>query len=248
MLPRFFAPDAGRSAAGATVPLPEDESAHARRVLRLGPGANVRVFDGEGREWRAEIAEVAKARVQVTLLEAVVPAREPRVPMTLAVAMLKGDKMDDVVRDAVMLGAAVIQPLFTGRTEVTPSVVKKGHRIERWQRIAVASCKQCGRAVVPPVRAPQELTAWLGQPPQGARLFFAEPDASAAVPVRRVHDLPAPSSAELIVGPEGGWTDGEVEAARAAGAELVSLGPMTLRADAVPLVALTALRTVWRDL
>lgn len=228
--------------------LPEDESAHATRVLRLEAGAQVRVFDGEGREWRAQIAEVAKARVSVTLQEAVVPAREPRVPLTLAVAMLKGDKMDEVVRDAVMLGVAAIQPLFTERTEVSPSVVKRGHRVERWQRIAVASCKQCGRAVVPLVRPPQELAAWLAQPPQGARLFFAEPEASAGVPARLVHDLPVPSSAELVVGPEGGWTDAEVEAARAAGAELVSLGPITLRADAVALVALTALRTVWRDL
>lgn len=250
MLPRFFAPEANRNAgpsgAEPIVSLPEDESAHVRRVLRLAVGDSIRVFDGEGGEWRAEIAEVTRRRVAVRLREPVAPAREPRIPIVLAVAVLKADRMDDVVRDAVMMGVAAIQPLVTTRTEIGLPALARGKRVERWQRIAIASCKQCGRAVVPPVCAAQAFDAWLALPAGGARLLLAEPGAAAGA--RPVQDVAAPSSAEAIVGPEGGWTEGELSDAKAAGAEFVTLGGVTLRADAVPLVALTALRTVWRDL
>ena len=245
VLPRFFAPDAGRSAAGSIVVLPEDESAHVTRVLRLAVGDSVRIFDGDGREWRAEIAEVTRHRVGVMLFEALTPARESRIPIVLAVAVLKGDKMDEVVRDAAMLGATAIQPLITDRTEFSLSAVTRGHRTGRWQRLAVASCKQCGRAVVPRVRAAQELDAWMAQPAQGARLLLVEPATPADV--REIHDVQAPSAAEVVVGPEGGWTTREIDGAQAAGVEFVRLGTLTLRADAVPLVALAALRTIWRD-
>jgi 16S rRNA (uracil1498-N3)-methyltransferase len=245
VLPRFFAPGAGRSAAESVVSLPEDESAHIARVLRLRVGDSIRVFDGAGGEWRAEITEIARHRVSVMLREAVTPAREPRIPVLVAVAVLKGDKMDAVVRDAVMLGAAAIQPLIAERTEYSVSALTRGRRTERWQRIAIASCKQCGRAVVPRVDAPQEFEAWMARPPQGTRVCLVEPTASARA--RAIHEIPPLASAELTIGPEGGWTVGEINAAQAAGAELVTLGAFTLRADAVPVVALTAVRTAWRD-
>jgi 16S rRNA (uracil1498-N3)-methyltransferase len=96
------------------------------------------------------------------------------------------------------------------------------------------------------VRAPQTFDAWIAKPAEGVRLLLAEP--SAAAGIREVHDIAQPSVADLLVGPEGGWSERELRAAEASGAQLVTLGHLTLRADAVPLVALTALRTVWRDL
>jgi len=246
VLPRFFAPEAGRSAAESIVSLPEDEAAHAARVMRLAVGDSVRVFNGSGDEWRAEITDLTKHRVLVRLREAVTPAVEARIPIVLAVAVLKGDKMDDIVRDAVMLGAAGIQPLVTERTEIGLAAITRGNRVERWRRIAVSSCKQCGRAVVPRVSETQPFESWIAQPPQGLRLMLVEP--GVAAPTQHVHEVAAPASAEIVVGPEGGWAEREVRVAGQAGAHLVTLGAVTLRADAVPLVALTALRTVWRDL
>jgi 16S rRNA (uracil1498-N3)-methyltransferase len=225
--------------------LPGDESAHIARVLRLAIGDSIRVFDGEGGEWRAEITEVARRRVVVSLREAVAPAQEARVPLLLALAVLKGDKMDAVVRDAVMLGASAIQPLVTERTEISLAALARSQRVDRWQRIALSSCKQCGRAVVPLVRATQIFDEWNAQPPQGTRLMLVEPGVSGQH--QAIHDVAAPSSAEVVVGPEGGWTAREIESGEDAGARLVTLGALTLRADAVPVVALTALRTVWRD-
>lgn len=240
--PRFFAPLA--EASGSTIELPDDEAAHLTRVLRLKAGDELRVFNGRGREWIATIDQANKQIVRVTLNEAVEPTHEPRVAITLAAALLKGDKMDDVVRDAVMLGVAAIQPLITARTEISPTQLARSARIARWQRIAVASAKQCGRAVVPEVRQAVLFAALVDA---GERLvMLIEPgNASAARPLRELTPL---DRATLVIGPEGGWTAEEVERAAASGAMLVTLGGHTLRADATPLVALTALRVHWGDL
>jgi 16S rRNA (uracil1498-N3)-methyltransferase len=248
VLPRFFAPDAGRDALSAepVVALPEDESTHVARVLRLAVGDSIRVFNGAGNEWRAEITEIAKHRVMVTLHEPIAPAAEARIPIVLAPAVLKGDKMDDVVRDTAMLGVASIQPLVTERTEISVAALVRSNRVERWQRIAISSCKQCGRAVVPRVCEPQSFVSWIAAPRDGLCLMLVEP--GAASDTQDVRDVDEPESAEIVVGPEGGWTEREVRAAQDAGARLVTLGALTLRADAAALVALTALRTVWRDL
>lgn len=247
MLPRFFAPDAGATASdsGGLVTLPEEEAVHLTRVLRLGPGDQIRVFDGKGREWRGEIAEASRQRAIVRVLDAWTPAREPRIAVTVAMAVLKGDKMDDVVRDSVMLGAAAIIPLVTTRTEISLAAIQRSGRIARWQRIAVASAKQCGRAVVPPIEQPLAFEQFVRQPPTGERFMLVEPGASHG---RDLRDLPSPTRAELVIGPEGGWDAAEIEIALATGATAITLGGLTLRADAVPVVALTALRTVWNDL
>jgi 16S rRNA (uracil1498-N3)-methyltransferase len=167
------------------------------------------------------------------------------VAVTLAQAVLKGDKMDDVVRDAVMLGVAAIQPIVTARTEISAAALTRGRRRERWERIAVSAAKQCGRAVVPAILEPQSF------PPPSESLLPApvfvlvEPGVSSGLALGDL-DAQIPRHATLVVGPEGGWTADEVEAASALGS-LVTLGGRTLRADAMALVALSALFTRWRE-
>jgi 16S rRNA (uracil1498-N3)-methyltransferase len=228
------------------VTLPEDEATHLIRVLRLKPGDSVRAFDGRGNEWRAEVGEVTKKSAALRLVERVPAAPEGRIPISLAVAVLKGDKMDDVVRDAVMLGVRSIHPLLTERSETSAAALERGHRLERWQRIAVASAKQSGRAVVPPIEAALSLSSFLTQPATGARVMLVEP--GPAVRPARIQDVAVPAAATLLVGPEGGWSEEELSTAQAAGASLVTMGGLTLRADAMPIVALTAVRTLWEDL
>src|SRR6188472_2052782 len=149
---RFHAPDAREP--GQVITLADDEAAHLTRVLRLQVGAPVRVFDGAGLEFDAVVETTSKRGADIRLLTPHQAVAEPRIRVTLAQAVLKGDKMDDVVRDAVMMGVAAILPLITARTEVSPAVLERGRRRERWQRIAVMSAKQCGRAVVPAVLEP----------------------------------------------------------------------------------------------
>jgi len=246
---RFHLPGA---APRAVLPLPEDEAAHAVRVLRVSAGDAVRVFDGDGHEFTAVVRRVAKGRVDVELGQAVeAPAPEMTLDVTLVMAALKGDHMDAVVRDATMIGVRAVVPVVTARTEISLAALDRGNRPERWRRVAVSSAKQCGRAVVPriadPVDIDQLLARWADEPAGRARIVCVEPSATFAG--GRAQDMarPADSRATVIVGPEGGWEPDELE--RLIGvARGLRLGERTLRADAAPLVALVALLTVWREL
>jgi 16S rRNA (uracil1498-N3)-methyltransferase len=243
--PRFHVP--GSHAATERIALPEDEAEHLVRVLRMGVGDEVEIFDGAGALWRAEVVHVGKKSASVRRLEALEPARELSTAITLVLSVLKGDKNDDVVRDAVMLGAARITPVISERCEVGLAAITRSNRVARWQRIAVASAKQCGRAVVPPVDAAVTLERYWSQKPGGARIVCVEPSAVRGGVVF-VQGIPKTAAVDLIVGPEGGWGDAEIAAAQDGGAMLMSLGSRTLRADAVPIIAMTALLTTWGDL
>ncbi len=249
---RFFAPalDAGDE----TVTLPREEGEHLSRVLRLSAGDTVAVFDGRGHEFLARILGPSSAAARhrdivLQLLVPVDPTPEPAVPLTLAQAVLKSDKMDEVVRDAVMMGVAAIQPIVTHRTETTVSAVLKGSRLERWRRVALASVKQSGRAVLPDVRMPLGFHDFLHDPPAALRVMLVEPSAAAgAETIGRLRFDPPPADAVVFIGPEGGWTPEECALARQLGVRLLCLGHRTLRADAVPVAAISVLQFLWNDL
>ena len=170
MPPRFFAPNLG--AGTDLVALSREEARHLTRVLRLGAGDTVTVFDGRGNEFLARVEDVARHQVAVRPLRRTEPAAEPSVTLTLAQAVLKGNKLDHVVRDATMLGVAVIQPLLTLRANVPASARRQGGAVARWQRIAVASAKQCRR--VPEVRPPLELERFVGVDESALRICLVE--------------------------------------------------------------------------
>src|SRR6185437_4561173 len=135
MLPRFLA---AIDDASGTARLDADEARHLSQVLRLGVGGEVAVFDGAGREFRARVETIARDGAVVRLIEEHESAPEPAVRVTLAQAVLKGEKMDDVVRDATMMGVAAIEPLVSAHTAAH---LKPGHAPDRWRRIAIASAK-----------------------------------------------------------------------------------------------------------
>lgn len=243
MLPRFLAESV--DAAAGTARLSEDEARHLAQVLRLAAGDDVAVFDGAGREFRARIERVSRDGADLRLLEDVPAAPEPAVRLTLAQAVIKGDKMDDLVRDATMMGVTAIEPLVT---EHTAAHMKEGRAPERWRRIAIASAKQCRRAVVPAIGVGTRFPDWLAQDRAERRVLLVEP--SAAIEGHPASTLAGnrPVSASLLVGPEGGWSLKEIEAAVAAGYVPITLGRRTLRADAVAAVAIGVLQFVWEDL
>jgi 16S rRNA (uracil1498-N3)-methyltransferase len=246
--PRFYAPGADRP--GNLVDLPQDEAEHLTRVLRLKAGAMVRVFNGRGGEFDAVIEATAKGRARVRLGDARPAPRTSRIAVTLAQTALKGDKMDDVVRDAVMMGVAVIQPIVTVRSEVSLAALQRGRRRARWERIAISAAKQCGRADVPPILEPCALAdalATAGQPTLPApRFIFVEP--AAADGAQTLGELAAarPRETTVLIGPEGGWTTEELDRAVAT-CRPVTLGGRTIRADAMALVALAALYAIWQE-
>jgi 16S rRNA (uracil1498-N3)-methyltransferase len=240
MTPRFFAPDA--DAGDTTVTLASDESHHLAHVLRLEAGAAVRVFNGRGQEWAARVAGGAARGVDVELLQPVTPAGEPPVRLTLAVAVLKGDQMDNVIRDATMMGIAAIVPMASSHVAVPARAWQSGRAVERWRRVAIASVKQCGRAVVPDIAAVHAFADVMTSAHAELTLMAVEP--AAGVTLEPLPDR-VPASALALVGPEGGWSQEEVERAIAGGAVPVSLGPRTLRAETAPIVLVSSLWTRW---
>jgi 16S rRNA (uracil1498-N3)-methyltransferase len=170
------------------------------------------------------------------------------VALTLAPAVLKADKMDDVIRDAVMLGVAAVQPVVTKRTETTVATLIQSRRVDRWRRVALASVKQSRRATLPDIRTPLPFESYLDDPPAAVRLMLVEPSIAAGCESLTSLSRHPPPDAALLVGPEGGWTREECDAARAAGVRLVALGQRTLRADAVPVAVISVLQFLWGDL
>jgi 16S rRNA (uracil1498-N3)-methyltransferase len=191
---------------------------------------------------------VVRRDVRVQLVSRVEPAVEPAVSLTLAQAVIKGDKMDDIVRDAVMLGVAAVQPLVTARAESTVAALTNGNRLDRWRRVALASTKQSKRAVLPDVRRPLTLESFLQDPQSALNLMLVEPGAGEAEPLSALQGQSVPQDATIFVGPEGGWTETELAAARSRGVRLVTMGHRTLRADATPVAAISVLQYVWGDL
>ena len=242
---RFYAPDF--SSAGE-VQLPEDEAQHLARVLRLRAGDAVAIFDGKGREALARVASVTSRRVTLHVVEPRAAAPEPRVAVTLAQALLKSDKMDRVIRDAVMLGVAAVQPFVSRRTDVPMKAVARGGRQDRWDRTVISSVKQCGRAVVPPVHETKEFGELLQSTAGKTRLMFVEPGAGSDVAEMTSLEGQRPTDAMVMVGPEGGWDAQEIADAAAAGVTLLSFGARVLRADAAGAAVISVLRYIWRDL
>ena len=228
------------------VSLPRDEGQHLTRVLRLGVGDTVSVFDGRGHEFLGRVASATGREVRVALLSRVDPAAESGVAITLGQAVIKGDKMDEIIRDAVMLGVAAIQPIVTRRTETTVAALMKGARLDRWRRVALASVKQSRRATLPEIRMPLTFETLLDEPSSALRVMLVEPAASADVePISVLMKERTPSDLMLFIGPEGGWTEPEWSAAAAAGIRLMTLGARTLRADAVPVAAISVLQFIF---
>ena len=237
---RFHAPDLPDE--GALLALPDEEARHLTQVLRLSIGDAVRVFDGRGREHHARVENAGRRRVEVRVGPPAIPAPEAGIRITLAASLLKADKFDDVVRDAAMLGAAVVQPLVTSHTDVPAARAGSTVRLDRWRRVALSSTKQCGRAVIVEVAAPASLDERLPYLPS-PWIVLAEPTTGKGGP------LPArPGTATVFVGPEGGWSAGEIAAFSDGGAHFLQLGARTLRADAAPLVALSVLLYAWGEL
>jgi 16S rRNA (uracil1498-N3)-methyltransferase len=243
---RFYAPTL--RAGDAAVVLPADEGRHLTRVLRLGAGAAVRVFNGRGYECEGRVAALERENVTVAIEREVASAPEAATRITLAQAVLKGDGMDGVIRDAVMLGVAAIVPLVSAHVEGGRRGHSAGPRVTRWERIAVASAKQCGRAVVPAIAAPASLEAVLSAPAAGLRLALVEP--ASGIPGVSLGDLAGAGHSDgafLFVGPEGGWAEEELRLLGACGARAITLGLRTLRAESAGLVGLSVLHTLWGE-
>jgi len=236
---RFFAPTDAFNFSKRSVTLTADEARHLREVLRLKPGDEVSVFDGEGREFRARVAQARREFAELELQDEIEPARpESPLKITLAVALLKGEKFDLVVQKATELGVVKIVPLITRYADIKlRDEADATKRVARWQRIAVEAAKQSGRGLVPEVSNPNPLGSVL----KSTSLLFSE---KAGEGLKQIET----DEVTAIIGSEGGWSDEELEQARAAGAQIVTLGGRILRAETAALTAAALLQHRFGDL
>ncbi len=244
-LPRFFVPPEAEGpaaapslVAGDEVVLPQTESHHATHVLRLREGAAVELFDGRGGCATGRVARIRKGEVLVTV-EAVRPAaHRPRPEVHLAFAVPKGSRLDWLLEKATELGAASLRPVRFERSVAGGEDLADAKR-RRWLGHCIAAAKQAGTDWLPDLLEPLPLAAFLDTPDPGGLRLFGDLSAEAA-PLRQI--LPAGCNAEtiqIVIGPEGGLTDAERLALRAAGFSAARLGRTTLRIEtaAVALIA-----------
>ncbi len=219
-----------------------DTAHHLIRVLRVKPGEAIRCTDGVGGLWDGTIEEVQRETLLVAL-GPMVCMESPILQITVAAALLPHDRWRYLIEKGVELGALAIQPLLTARTVVKSN----GEKLEKWQAIADAAAEQCGTAYAPTVLLPLTFDDWLQRTTEFATIYLChtEPDDGAtpnAVPLDTLAQTTSQKVA-VIIGPEGGWTDDEVAHAHSAGAQQLSLGPLTLRTETAAVAALTRLQS-----
>jgi 16S rRNA (uracil1498-N3)-methyltransferase len=224
--------------------LPPAAANHVARVLRLRAGATLVAFDGSGSDFHCEILVVKGDDVLVR-----VGARTPGLPesplrITLVQAVSRGERMDWTLQKATELGVRTIVPVFSSRTVVRLDGRQAEKKLRHWQAIVASACEQCGRSVLPDLRPPQELSRYLGEAArEGQRYVLSPTGPSALAGLTSVG-----ARVELLIGPEGGLDDGEVDRAITSGYVPVRLGPRVLRTETAGIVALAVLQSFWGDL
>jgi 16S rRNA (uracil1498-N3)-methyltransferase len=227
---------------GAQFALPEDAANHIGRALRLRVGDPLVVFDGRGGEYEAQILRIDRERVEVKTGAFRDPGRESPLAVGLVQGLPEADKMDWILQKSVELGVAWIQPVVCERSVVRLSGERAARRQLHWQRVAIAACEQCGRNLVPQVRPTLAFRDWAAQPTQALRWMLAPEAAEPLVAQAR----PA-GPVELLIGPEGGLSERELDIAATIGFASLSLGPRVLRTETAPLAALAAMQSLWGD-
>lgn len=240
-LPRFFFPD--KLSPGTVVSLPDKAAHHASRVLRLGSGDDITLFNGDGHDYAASLLRVTKDGASAKVTGCRMTECESPLRITLAQAISSGDRMDFTLQKAVELGVSDIQPIAAERSVVRLAGERAEKRLAHWRNVIVSACEQCGRAIVPQIYVPVTLSDWLGTLPEHDLKILLSPTAT-----RTLHDLPHPQGDIcLLAGCEGGFTTTETQNAERHGFLPIRLGSRILRTESAALAALAAMQTLWGD-
>lgn len=235
---RFYTPKQNFQANKAI--LNKTETRHLRDVLRLREGTQIQIFDGEGKEFLGTIKRISKSETLVEITKEVAPsALESNLDLTLAVALLKGEKFDLVVQKAVELGVSKLIPLDTKRADVKLKESEK--KLERWRKIALEAAKQSGRAKLMQIEKPSNFEEFV-ETTSGTRVLFAERNGASFAEIKTAQQIIA------VVGAEGGWEDSEIETARNNGFQIITLGGRILRAETAAIAITAFLQNHFGDL
>ena len=238
--PRIFIDQAMQP--GQSIELRGNAFNHIARVLRLKAGAPVIFFNGEGCEYPARLIALERREGLATIDGQQYRDVESPLAITLGQCVSKGERMDYTIQKCVELGVNTIAPLFSERCNVQLKGDRLVKKIEHWRAVATSACEQCGRNRIPAIMPPQPLAHWLAQVATPMKLAL-DPAGS-----RMLNQLPAPDGgAALLIGAEGGLSDGEISAAQQHGFTGIRLGPRVLRTETAAVATLSAMQTLWGD-
>ncbi len=227
---------------GQTVTLVDEAAHYLSRVLRVTVGQAVIVFNGDGSDYAAEISRVERAAIRLELSGHLTACAESPLHITLVQAISRGERMDLTLQKATELGVSAVQPVFTVRTEVRLPVGKLERRMEHWRKVIISACEQSGRSCLPVLHQPVDLMGWAQQDSRARRIMLT-PGASGSL-ARTSPGL----AVELLVGPEGGFDDRELELLGRHGVLAVSLGPRILRTETAGPAAIAIMQALAGDL
>ena len=211
------------------------------RVLRVVPGQAIVLFNGDGCDYAADVVRPGKNELILAINSRLPATAESGLKITVAQALSRGERMDQTLQKCTELGVAAFQPLISERVEVRLKAEKLSRRIGHWQGVVISACEQSGRAVVPEVLEPMQLSDWLTRPTPCSRLVL-QPGADKPLAAEKYTD-----PLELVVGPEGGFTEPEMELMCSKGVQAVSLGPRVLRTETAAPAAVAVLQALSGD-
>ena len=221
--------------------LSREASQHICKVLRLKAGDELTLFDGNG--WFVD-ARISKNGGKLTCVQTLAePSRSPApvINIHLGLAISKGDRMDYAIQKSVEAGANVITPLLTERTVIKLDDKRSQTRHAHWQGIIISACEQCGQNYLPTLHGVTGLADWSVQSNDSLKLVF---DANAS---RSLYDLQAQQDIKLVIGPEGGLAQEELDMLQAGGFTGVRMGPRVFRSETAAVSACVMLQTLWGD-
>lgn len=227
---------------GDSVALEGPAGHYLTRVLRLSKGDDIVLFNGDGADYVAVIAEIRSQRVIARITGSSNPGNESPLKITLIQAVCRGERMDYVLQKATELGVFCFQPLISQRVEVRLDAARQEKRMQHWQAVVTSACEQCGRAVVPGVKRPLALADWINAA-DGSLSLVLDPLAH-----NRLSGMAGQGDAiNVMVGPEGGFTEEELNYVCAKGVLAVSLGPRVLRSETAGPAAIAVLQAKMGD-
>jgi len=239
-IPRFFCPSL--DATQNPLALPDDVHRHAIQVLRLKAGAVIQLFDGQGLEYEATLTQVERKRSEVELGQRVPNQTESPLNITLLQGISRGERMDFAIQKAVELGVNQIVPVITERCNVQLKNDRAEKRHAHWQGVMISACEQSGRAMLPKLAAVIDLPSALNNCSDVLKLVL-DPQSDTGF-----KELDSAKQLTLLIGPEGGLSDEELDTAKNSGFTAVQFGPRILRTETASTAALAVVQSLWGDL
>ncbi|WP_261842661.1 16S rRNA (uracil(1498)-N(3))-methyltransferase [Aliamphritea ceti] len=239
-IPRFY--EDQPLAADQDIQLSDAVVQHVARALRMRPDDQLTLFNGDGCEYHARLTEVAKRQVSARIERVSQPGRISPLQIEIGQSLSRGERMDYAIQKATELGMSGMTPLFSERCEVKLSNERQDKRLRHWQQTAISACEQSLRCDVPQIQPPQTLYEWITNVDADLKLVLHHHTE------QPLETLQPPASVALLIGPEGGLSEAEVEQALAAGFKPVAFGPRVFRTETAPVAALSVLQFLWGDL